>query len=462
MVGEMLSRSQLKRLAEHQYSVTGVSLLEPYLQVFWKWLVLRIPETWAPNAMTLAGLLINIFTSAILMFYSPDGKGEPPSWSYFLCALGLFIYQTLDAIDGKQARRINCSSPLGELFDHGCDALSIVFVIVSTCIAMQIGINPHLMFFECFATMFLFYTAHWQAYCSGLLKFNIIDVTEGQISITSLYILTGIFGSSFWSYELPAVGLQLKMLPILFSFFGALLACYNNFYTIFMKGGVGKNGSTVAGTSVLSPLGPIGLLIGLAVAIWVKSSTNVFHENLVLYIMSFGMAACKVTNKLVIAHMSRTEMDLLDTSLLGPGLLFLNQYFDTYFNEHVLLWICFIFCSADLLYYSTQVCRQMTAYLNIYCFSVERPPPPVPIMSTGRSAAGGPAAVNGVVGSVLSRGAGFNETSMRQRSHVTAAATDSSRSRSSSASSSCDNVDASSPRTIGTRAQTARAHRHAP
>jgi len=42
-----------------------------------------------------------------------------------LCAVGLFIYQTLDAIDGKQARRIQCSSPLGELFDHGCDALSI-------------------------------------------------------------------------------------------------------------------------------------------------------------------------------------------------------------------------------------------------------------------------------------------------------------------------------------------------
>lgn len=50
---------------------------------------------------------------------------KAPSWCYFLCALGLFIYQTLDAIDGKQARRTNSSSPLGELFDHGCDALSI-------------------------------------------------------------------------------------------------------------------------------------------------------------------------------------------------------------------------------------------------------------------------------------------------------------------------------------------------
>jgi len=52
-----------------------------------------------------------------------------------LCAGGLFIYQTLDAIDGKQARRIHCSSALGELFDHGCDALSIgmmFFLVVNT------------------------------------------------------------------------------------------------------------------------------------------------------------------------------------------------------------------------------------------------------------------------------------------------------------------------------------------
>lgn len=32
---------------------------------------------------------------------------------------GLFIYQSLDAIDGKQARRTGSSSPLGEVFDHG-------------------------------------------------------------------------------------------------------------------------------------------------------------------------------------------------------------------------------------------------------------------------------------------------------------------------------------------------------
>lgn len=47
-----------------------------------------------------------------------------PRWLYFTFAVGLFVYQSLDAIDGKQARRTGTSGPLGELFDHGCDALN--------------------------------------------------------------------------------------------------------------------------------------------------------------------------------------------------------------------------------------------------------------------------------------------------------------------------------------------------
>ncbi|VEN39761.1 unnamed protein product [Callosobruchus maculatus] len=80
--------------------------------------------------------------------YSPDAKTETPRWALAFCALGLFIYQSLDAIDGKQARRTGTANPLGELFDHGCDSLSTVFVALSACIAIQIGYYPGWMFFQ--------------------------------------------------------------------------------------------------------------------------------------------------------------------------------------------------------------------------------------------------------------------------------------------------------------------------
>jgi ethanolaminephosphotransferase len=39
----------------------------------------------------------------------------------------------LDAVDGKQARRTNQSSPLGQLFDHGCDAINSSLICFLYC-----------------------------------------------------------------------------------------------------------------------------------------------------------------------------------------------------------------------------------------------------------------------------------------------------------------------------------------
>lgn len=71
-----------------------------------------------PNAITLLGLLI-VVANVITLFYYSSELGECPNWVYTTFGIGLFMYQSLDAIDGKQARRTQTSGPLGELFDHG-------------------------------------------------------------------------------------------------------------------------------------------------------------------------------------------------------------------------------------------------------------------------------------------------------------------------------------------------------
>ena len=75
-MADVLELSQLKRLKEHKYSATGTSLMEPGMQVFWRWLVEQIPIWWAPNAITLIGLIINVTTALLLVYYSPDAKQE--------------------------------------------------------------------------------------------------------------------------------------------------------------------------------------------------------------------------------------------------------------------------------------------------------------------------------------------------------------------------------------------------
>lgn len=367
---KLLSPGQLKRLSEHKYSCTSVSLLDKFLQPWWDWLVSKLPVWLAPNLITIIGLVVNIITTLVLIYYSPDAKAEPPRWACFLCAVGLFVYQSLDAIDGKQARRTGTSTPLGELFDHGCDSISTVFVALSACIAVQLGNYPNWMFFQCFCAMTLFYCAHWQTYVSGSLKFGKVDVTEAQFTIIAIHLISAIFGPKVWMMEIPFIdGFEFKYLIGVMTVVCALANLYTIFSVIF-TGGVGKNGSTVAGTSVLSPIIPFSFVVVPAFIIYRKSAEHVYENHPALYILAFGMVAAKVTNRLVVAHMTKNEMQYLDSSLIGPAMLFLNQYFNFFIQEYLVLWLCFIWVTLDLLRYCAQVCIEICEHLNIQLFRI--------------------------------------------------------------------------------------------
>ncbi|XP_043501830.1 cholinephosphotransferase 1 isoform X3 [Polistes fuscatus] len=366
---KLLSPGQLKRLSEHKYSCTTNSLLDAFLQPWWDWLVSKVPLWLAPNLITVLGLIVNIVTTLILVYYSPDAKVEAPRWACFLCALGLFIYQSLDAIDGKQARRTGTSTPLGELFDHGCDSISTVFVALSACIAVQLGYYPTWMFFQCFCAMTLFYCAHWQTYVSGSLRFGKVDVTEAQFTIIAIHLISAIFGPRIWMMELPYTGTEVKIFP-LWAAVGIAILLAQSSISVILAGGVGKNGSTVAGTSVLSPIIPFSFVVVPAFIIYRKSAEHVYENHPALYILAFGMVAAKVTNRLVVAHMTKNEMQYLDSSLIGPAMLFLNQYFNFFIKEYYVLWLCFIWVTLDLLRYSSQVCLEICDHMKIKLFKI--------------------------------------------------------------------------------------------
>lgn len=368
----VLTQMQLRNLDEHKYSSSGSTLLDPFFQPFWRWLVEQMPMSLAPNAITSIGLFINVVTCTLLICQSPNGEDDPPAWSLILCAVGLFVYQALDAIDGKQARRTNSSTPLGELFDHGCDAVSTVFVVTALSVALRLGQWPWFMFTICFVSMSAFYTAHWQTYVTGSLKFGKVDVTEAQFTMYAIFLLTGLFGDSIWSATLPVLGVQVRFVPSLIGLAGSFSSILGNL-DIISQGGKGKNGSSVAGTSIVFPLFPLGLFIFLAFSIASKSP-DVYLANICLFTMAFGMVWAKFTIKLIIAHMTKGEIFLLDSCLVGPVALMLNQYFGYLVPELFVLVVCLIIATIDLLKYSSKVCLQICTHMNIYLFRIKPSP----------------------------------------------------------------------------------------
>jgi len=114
--------------------------------------------------------------------------------------------------------------------------------------------------------------------------------------------------------------------------------------------------------------------------------------------------------------MTKNELEYLDTVLIGPAMLFLNQYFNFFIKEYIVLWLCLVshsyasrlrrrqavrlvthrpvsfqvWVSFDLLRYSAQVCLEICDHLKIELFRIpfNKAVPTTPAMSFG-SASGG-------------------------------------------------------------------------
>ena len=88
-----------------------------------------LPEWMAPNLVTLTGFSFILSALACVFPFINGFQQTPPPWALLWTGFAMIAYQTLDAMDGKQARRTNSSSPLGALFDHGCDAVVLVQIL---------------------------------------------------------------------------------------------------------------------------------------------------------------------------------------------------------------------------------------------------------------------------------------------------------------------------------------------
>lgn len=86
----VLTASQLRNLDNHKYSATGSTLLDPIFQVYWRWLVEKMPLWVAPNLLTVVGLALNVITSTILMIYSPNCDNTVSRVRFPSCFFGGF------------------------------------------------------------------------------------------------------------------------------------------------------------------------------------------------------------------------------------------------------------------------------------------------------------------------------------------------------------------------------------
>lgn len=99
----------------------------------------------APNAITLMGLIVPVMACIHLFQFDLTMTQVVPPSVWYLGAFAVFWYQTLDAVDGKQARRTNNCSPLGQLLDHNLDQVSHIFFCIIIIALFRGGDNFMMM-----------------------------------------------------------------------------------------------------------------------------------------------------------------------------------------------------------------------------------------------------------------------------------------------------------------------------
>eukprot|EP00818_Percolomonas_sp_WS_P002319 CAMPEP_0117439464 /NCGR_PEP_ID=MMETSP0759-20121206/2578_1 /TAXON_ID=63605 /ORGANISM="Percolomonas cosmopolitus, Strain WS" /LENGTH=504 /DNA_ID=CAMNT_0005231179 /DNA_START=24 /DNA_END=1538 /DNA_ORIENTATION=- len=199
------------------HSITRTYLLKPYL---YEKLIHFIPEQMHPNLVTLLGFVFILVLVLLCVVYS-DGmtSSEVPSWVFYSCAACLFLYQTMDNLDGMQARRTGSSSALGELCDHGTDAIVTSLAAFAWMMVCARGMSTYgFIFSMCPALPFI--AATWQEYWDHSLIFSHLNgPTEGLLSVMGGLVFTGLVGLHtihlpLWEllqhYDIPTMWLQEK------------------------------------------------------------------------------------------------------------------------------------------------------------------------------------------------------------------------------------------------------------
>jgi ethanolaminephosphotransferase len=386
-----LSPEARRILPHYQYKGCDNSLMYKYmLSPLAAFCVNRLtPKTLAPNTITLSGLILMIVSYSIFWYYVPtleiDQDEPPPRWIFLFNCIAMLVYQTLDNMDGKQARKTNSSSPLGLLFDHGCDAINSIFGSANWIISMGLvpSQDPLLCWIVIFGPFCMFYIATWEEYYTGELIMPIVNgPNEGLVGGAMLSLASYVLGYSFW-HRTDWYDSMLSILPASLS---SILEVYSfrNCDLLVMAAAVGFAQEIVLksifvtgkyGARSLANLIPFAalslgfLVIGIVQPdIWLRIPRTSLHLSMILFV--------EMSTQIMLAHITEQQFNPWRWHLLPLVGLILVVSFGMLEPGSVTDDWLLAYASGIGVYLTMKivvVIHEICAVFNIWCFDIVTP-----------------------------------------------------------------------------------------
>lgn len=390
-----LSKESIQALKDFKYNGADHSLLYKHiLSPLADFLVNNAtPSTIAPNTITLFGFSFMILSFILIAMTCPTldhcrAENDVPSYIFLVNGISILVYQTLDNMDGKQARKTGSSSPLGLLFDHGLDAWNTVLAAVNTICALGIASDD----FFCiaaviFSTGAAFFVATWEEYHTHKLVLPIMNgPNEGVITTAMISFVSWWMGPQYWHqygvYEmvepfLPA--LVKDMLPEAFQTGMANKDLLLLVLVVFSAREVAAKIINVVpkyGLKSLSGLIPLVTLMILSVLI-VKSNPQVLIQNQRVVLYLYGVIFVEMVMSLMLDHMTRNKFDPFRNTLVPVFILYsivdLKVVPMNYISVYIL--VCTSGISSLLMKKTKTVITEICNALGIWVFDIVTPHP---------------------------------------------------------------------------------------
>ena len=376
-----ISTSAAAALKRYRYAGEDRSWL--YIHVLTpmnKFLVEFIPPYVAPNTITVIGLSCTALSHLLTLHYSPAFSTPLPPWLCYFAGLILFAYQTIDNLDGRQARRTSSSSPLGLLFDHGVDAINVTISTMVMMAVLQVGTSPKL--FYLWSTVFLpFVCATWEEYYTGQLVLAEVNGPTDGVFLCIVFCFIAGWSPTFWTAPFQQHLPLLAHTPI-----GPLATHW------FVIGGgwlsvaatvlgncreVAKRASLPSAALTLLPF----LTLHLTALAWLWwSPTGLFERHPRVFLFACGFLFCNLVCKLMLAHITAQRYkpwrSVLVPWLVGVGAVFganrLRKGGIGERGEDVVLYALLLSNFVFWLHFTVFVIAEITDILGIHAFSITK------------------------------------------------------------------------------------------
>ncbi|XP_020669855.3 ethanolaminephosphotransferase 1 isoform X2 [Pogona vitticeps] len=379
---EYVSAEQLAGFDKYKYSAVDNNPLSLYvMHPFWNTVVKIFPMWLAPNLITFCGFLLLVFNFFLMAYFDRDfyasapDQEHVPSGVWVVVGLLNFMAYTLDGVDGKQARRTQSSTPLGELFDHGLDSWACMFFVVtvySTFGRGTNGVSVFVLYLLLWVVLFSFILSHWEKYNTGIL-FLPWGYDISQVTISVVYIVTSIVGVEVW-YS-----------PFLFNFLyrdlfvAMIIGCavlvtvpmsLLNYYKAYKTRTLKHRSFYEAMLPFLSPV----LLFILCTAWIFWSPSDILEAHPRLFYFLVGTAFANISCRLIVCQMSNTRCQPLNWLLLPLALVVLLVTSNALpEHETFLLYLVTTFITLAHIHYGVCVVSQLSKHFNICTFSLRKP-----------------------------------------------------------------------------------------